>query len=225
MNPSFSPTGRWAFCRRLDDGSGMSREAHVPFCEGLGVRFPRATHLITLCRTERDAKEALRRLEFLMERLGLELHPNKTQLVNLKEGKEGFDFLGFHHRKVRSWRYHKYYLQRWPRHKAMKAIREKIRSIVGHRRVLNWSLREVIDALNPVLRGWGNYFSVGNSSRQFQKIDSYVQERLFLYLSKKHAKSGRGWSTRWRHIDFRAEGLYHLSGTIRWHIYTVNALG
>ena len=194
-------------------------------CQGIGVLVRYADDLITLCRTERDAKEALRRLEFLMERLGLELHPNKTQLVNLKEGKEGFDFLGFHHRKVRSWRYHKYYLQRWPRHKAMKAIREKIRSIVGHRRVLNRSLREVIDALNPVLRGWGNYFSVGNSSRQFQKIDSYVQERLFLYLSKKHAKSGRGWSTRWRHIDFRAEGLYHLSGTIRWHIYTVNALG
>ena len=48
MNPSFSPTGRWGFCRRLDDGSGMSREAHVPFCEGLGVRFPRATHLLIM---------------------------------------------------------------------------------------------------------------------------------------------------------------------------------
>jgi len=194
-------------------------------CEGIGVLVRYADDLITLCRTKRDAKEALRRLELLMKRLRLQLHPDKTRLVNLEEGHEGFDFLGFHHRKVRSWRYQRYYLQRWPRRKAMKAIREKIRSIVGHRNVLNWSLREVIDALNPVLRGWGNYFSAGNSSRQFQKIDSYVKERLYLYLSKKHAKSGRGWNTRWRHIDFRAEGLHHLSGTIKWHTYTVNVFG
>lgn len=107
----------------------------------------------------------------------------------------------------------------------MKAIREKIRAIVGYRHVLNRSLREVRDALNPVLKGWGNYFSVGNSSRQLQKIDSYVQERLYLYLSKKHAKSGRGWNSRWRHIDFRAEGLHHLSGTIKWHTHAVNVLG
>jgi hypothetical protein len=37
-----------------------------------------------------------------------------------------------------------------------------------------------------------------------------------LFLSKKHRKSGRGWATRWRHIDFRSEGLYHLSGTVSW---------
>lgn len=140
-----------------------------------------------------------------MGRLGLQLHPDKTRLVNLRGGEEGFDFLGFYHRKVRSWRYNKYYLLRRPGRKAMKAVREKVRSVVGSRRGLHRSLKEVISELNSILRGWGNYFSVGNSSQQFQKIDSYVQERLFLFLSKKHAKRGRGWSTRWKHINFRAE--------------------
>ncbi len=128
-----------------------------------------------------------------MERVGLRLHLAKARLVNLMEGREGFDFLGFHHRKVHSWRYRKKYLQRWPGRKAMKAIREKVRTIVGARRRLKEGLREVIGELNPVLRGWGSYFSVGNSSRQLQAVDSYVRERLYLFLSKKHHRSGRGW--------------------------------
>jgi hypothetical protein len=107
----------------------------------------------------------------------------------------------------------------------MNAIREKIRVIVGKRQRLDRSLREVIGELNPVLRGWGNYFAVGNSSRQLEQIDDFVRERLYLFLSKKHGRSGRGWDTRWRHIDFYAEGLYRLVGTIRWHRYNVNALG
>ena len=107
----------------------------------------------------------------------------------------------------------------------MKAIREKICAIAGERQRLDRSLKEVIDELNPVLRGWGNYFAVGNSSRKFHEIDSYVRERLYLFLSKKHGKSGRGWDMRWRGIDFRGEGLYQLTGTIRWHNYSVNALG
>ena len=98
----------------------------------------------------------------------------------------------------------------------MKAIREKVRAIVGPRSRLPRDLREVIDEVNPVLRGWGNYFRVGNSTKHFKQVDSYVRERLYLFLSKKHGKSGRGWRQRWKRIDFRQEGLYQLSGTVRW---------
>lgn len=194
-------------------------------CQDIGVLVKYADDLLILCRSKMKAQEALRRLNLVMDQLGLELHPDKTRLVSLRNGQEGFDFLGFHHRKIRSWRYNKYYLQRWPGRKAFKAVRDKIRSVVGSRQGLHRSLKDVINELNPILRGWGNYFAVGNSSRQFQKIDSYVQERLMLFLSKKHAKSGRGWGTRWRQINFRAKGLYYLSGTVRWHCYNVNALG
>ena len=132
----------------------------------------------------------------------------------LQGGREGFDFLGFHHRKVLSWRYKRYYLQRWPRPRAMAALREKVRERTG-RRYTPRSLRDVIRDLNPILRGWGGYFACGNSARHFSTMDSYVRERLYLFLSKKHRRSGRGWGQRWQHIKFRAEGLYFLSGTVR----------
>jgi hypothetical protein len=57
----------------------MSREAHVQFCESLGVRLPGATHLVAMCRTESQAREALRRIGLVMNRLGLTLHPAKTR--------------------------------------------------------------------------------------------------------------------------------------------------
>jgi group II intron reverse transcriptase/maturase len=190
----------------------------------LGVLVRYADDLVILCCNERDAREALRRLKITMERLGVKLHPDKTCLVDLREGREGFDFLGFHHRKVRSWQYGKHYLQRWPSRRAMQALTEKIRATAGKRQRLDRSLQEVIDELNPILRGWGTYFAVGNSSRKFQEVDSYVRERLHLFLSKKHGRSGRGWGVRWRHINLYAEGLYRLTGTIRWHTYSANAL-
>jgi len=193
-------------------------------CRHVGALVRYADDLGVLCRSEADAREALRRLGIIMERLGLKLHPSKTRLVNLKEGKEGFDFLGFHHREVKSWRYGRCYLQRWPGRKAMKAVREKIRAITATPQGLRRSLKDVIAGVTPVLRGWGNYFRVGNSSRHFQLIDMYVLERLCLFLSKKHRKSGRGWGQRWRHINFREEGLHQLVGTSRRHKYPVQAL-
>jgi RNA-directed DNA polymerase len=194
-------------------------------CGQVGVLVRYADDLVILCRREKDAQEALRRLGIVMERLELKLHPTKTRLVNLSEGREGFDFLGFHHRKIHSWRYGRKYLQRWPGHKAMKSIREKVRAIAGARQHLKESLKDIIDELNPVLRGWGNYFAVGNSAKQLNAVDNYVKERLCRFLSKKHQKSGIGWAVRWKTINFRQEGLYQLSGTAKRHIYPMNTAG
>ncbi len=194
-------------------------------CRGIGVLVRYADDLVILCRTEGDAREALRRLGIVMERLGLRLHAEKTRLVDLRQGREGFDFLGFHHRQVRSWRSRRYYLQSWPGRRAMGAIREKIRAIVGARHWLNWSLEEIIGELNPILRGWGNYFGLGNSTKQLRAIDSYVKERLGLFLSKKQGQTGRGRVKRWREIDFRKAGLHRLSGTVRRYTGTAYAGG
>ena len=80
-------------------------------CKKIGVLVHYADDRAVLCRSEELAQEALRRLNIVTDRLGLALHPEKTRVVNLWDGKDGFDFLGFHHRKVRSWRYKRYYLQ------------------------------------------------------------------------------------------------------------------
>ena len=74
----------------------MSGDVHVRFCESRGVRFPPATHLVVLCSSRSQAEQARRRATAILGDLGLELHPDKTRVVDLREGKEGFDFLGCH---------------------------------------------------------------------------------------------------------------------------------
>ena len=86
-----------------------------------------------MCRTESAAREALRRIGLVMDRLGLTLHPAKTRLVDLRRGKEGFVFLGCMIRKRRSIqrnpRWH--FMQRWPSPKATKKLRERVREITS----------------------------------------------------------------------------------------------
>ena len=74
----------------------------------------------------------------------------------------------------------------------------------------------VVEYLNPVLRGWGNYFRAGNSARQFSRIDSYVHERLAILASVKHGRTGRNWTTRYNGAWFRRLGVYTLTGTVRY---------
>src|SRR5215475_7525888 len=85
--------------RRLDDKSRMSREVHVRICERLGVKLPRATRLVIVCRSKTEAERALETVRWIMGKLKLTLHPTKTHVVDL--GREGFEFLGFHFHKRR----------------------------------------------------------------------------------------------------------------------------
>ena len=180
------------------------------------VRY--ADDFVVLCRTRADAEAALAIIRGILDGLRLQLHPEKTKLVELGIGKEGFDFLGCHFRVMRSCFRGKSYLFRWPSQRAMKALRAKIRALTSRRR---WAgmrdVREVIALLNPVLRGWCNYFRTGNASRHFTAIDDYVRQCLTRLIGSK-----RGWQRRpfhlktWSHRRFVQDfGLYKLLGTIR----------
>jgi RNA-directed DNA polymerase len=185
-------------------------------CRQLGQLVRYADDFVIVCRTEADAHEALRRVGVILARLGLAFHPDKTRLVAVRDGRQGFDFLGFHCRKVESWRWRgKRYLQRWPSRRAMQRIRARVKAITAPRHRLPEPVKPIVTELNAVLRGWGAYFRVGNAGRQFVQIDSYVYERLALFLSKKTGRSGRRWKAHTRD-SFRALGLYHLSGTGAW---------
>ena len=188
-------------------------------CRHLGELVRYADDAVVLCRSKADAEESLRRLGLIMDRLGLKLHPDKTRIVELGLGKQGFVFLGCYLRIVLSHFKGREYLFRWPSPRAMKSIRAQIRELTDRRR---WAglkdIRQVIDLLNPVLRGWGNYFRTGNASRKFQEVDRYVNERLVRLL--RHVRS---WRRRpfslpeWSPARFAAElGLYRLVGTIRY---------
>lgn len=131
---------------------------------------------VIICKRKRDAEEALQAVEQILLRLKLTLHPTKTQIVSIEEG-EGFEFLGFHFQKVRSTRSGKPAPMNWPGHKAMKAIRGRIGQLTN-RSWMKVTLTEVVENLNPVIVGWRNYFRIGNSTRKFQQLDSYVRKRL-----------------------------------------------
>src|SRR5204863_9869395 len=133
----------------------------------LGQLVRYADDFVIACRTEAEAREALGRVEVILARLKLTLHPEKTRVVYLGDGRQGFDFLGFHCRKLESWRYRgKRYLQQWPSRRAMQAVRDRIKAITAPRHRLPGSVQQIVDELNRLLRGWGAYFGVGNSSRQ-----------------------------------------------------------
>src|SRR5213596_1555999 len=146
----------------------------------------RPTLLVVLCRRRADAEEARRRVEFLLQYLGLEAHPEKTRLVDLGWGKESFEFLGCRLRKRRSVRYPgRMFLQRWPSPRSMRRVRARIRELTDARHDGVKDVRELIARLNPVLRGWGNYFRTGNATRKFNQIDHYVRQRLGLFLARR----------------------------------------
>jgi RNA-directed DNA polymerase len=184
-------------------------------CRGLGQLVRYCDDFVILCKTEGQAREGLRRVGLVLDRLGLSLHPEKTRVVFVGDGREGFDFLGFHCQKVESWRLPgRRFLWMWPGRRAMERVRERIKAITAPRPRLLEPLQRLIAEINPVLRGWGAYFRVGNSSRQFTQIDSYVCERLALFLSKKARRSGRNWKDRYTWAFFKRLGMYRLTGTL-----------
>ena len=154
--------------------------------------------------------------------LGLALHPDKTRVVDLREGAEGFDFLGWHfHARMsgRLWEQRgiiRYYLHRWPSQRSMKRARQRVKALTG-RNMVGMELAAIIDRLNLFLRGWGNYFRTGNAAEKFVSLDRYVAWRLKRLLIKKRGRNLRpGQADRWHYKWFHDQGLHQLMGTIRY---------
>ena len=187
-------------------------------CSELGALVRYADDLVVMCRTEAAAKEALRRLGLIMERLGLELHPDKTKLVDLTTGKEGFEFLGCRIRKRRSVLRapRRHYMQRWPSPKAMKSLRRRVHELTGASRSGVSDIREIIASLNPLLRGWGSYFRTGNAEREFNRMDGYVYERLRRWHWRRGGQRARHRHAAWPPERYHEMGLYRLRGTVRY---------
>ena len=159
----------------------------------LGTLVRYADDFVVLCATKPQVEEARRRVGRVLTRLGLELHPEKTRTVDLSRGREGFDFLGCHLRKRLSgpiWertRRRVFFLQRWPSQRAMTRVRARVRGLTARARC-HEDLRGVIAEVNPVLRGWGQYFRTGNATAKFIQMDRYVEDRLRALLV---ARAGR----------------------------------
>ena len=183
-------------------------------CGQLGKLIRYADDFVAMCRTESAAREALRRIGLVMDRLGLTLHPAKTRLVDLRRGKESFVFLGCTIRKRRSIqrnpRWH--FMQRWPSPKATKKLRARIREITSKRQS-GKDVKQVIAELTPVLRGWGNYFRTGNADREFNRMDTYVVRKLRRWQRR---RGGQRPTKRppFTYQQLYGMGLHRLRGTV-----------
>jgi RNA-directed DNA polymerase len=181
---------------------------------GIGVLVRYADDLVVMCRTEAEARRALDLLRALLADLGLAPKEAKTRLVHLTEGGEGFDFLGFHHRWVRSRRPANRsvtFLARWPSRKAMGHARQRLRELTGRDRLAR-SVEDTVAAMNRYLRGWMGFFRYGNSARQFDLITHHARTRLAILVAGR-----RGWSTARGWVVVRRSGwlgLVSLRGTV-----------
>jgi len=189
---------------------------------GVGELVRYADDGVVLCRSAAQASAALVAVGEILTALGLRLHPDKTRIVDLREGREGLDFLGCHFRarmSGRLWEQRgivRYYLHRWPSQRAMKRLRSKVRVRTGRNRV-GRDVREVIADLNPVLRGWGNFFRTGNAAAKFRQLDRYTVTRLRRLMVKKRGRNLRpGQVLEWNEDWFNGHGLHRLRGTIRY---------
>ena len=167
----------------------------------LGKLIRYADDFVIICRTRQDAETALQTVEQIMDILKLTLHPTKTRVVDM--GQDGFDFLGFHFHKKKSKKSNKLLPYNWPAPKAMKAVRSKIH-LITERKSLSNPLSEVIKFLNRVIRGWRNYFRIGNCTLKFQQLDRYVRYRLEQWVRSKQGSRGH-----WNEHAFRALLLQH----------------
>ena len=189
---------------------------------GTGELVRYADDFVVLCSTRSQAEEAQRRANTILGGLGLSLHPDKTRVVDLRKGNEGFDFLGCHVRARMSgkvWeqkRVIRYYLHRWPSQRSMKRARARIKALTDRSQV-GQQLPDVIRRLNLFLRGWGNYFRTGNAGGQFVSLDRHVAWRLKRLLVKKRGRNLRlGQASVWTRTWFHDQGLHQLMGTIRY---------
>jgi len=182
---------------------------------GTIVRY--ADDFVILAATRARAEQAQALAAAALAPLGLRLHPDKTRISHLARGGEGFDFLGFHHRMRKSVKWKgRWYLHQWPSQRALKSIRSKIRERTD-RRYAGRDLNLVVKlSLNPVLRGWGAYFRIGNSTRKFAQIDNYVRLRLARLASVKYGLSGINWGNRFDLAWARSLGIHELVGSVRY---------
>ena len=172
---------------------------------GMGRLIRYCDDFVIVCRSRRQVELARRYIEGFLRRLKLTLHSGKTHCVRLDRA--GFDFLGFHFKKLPSKRTGRLVPYAWPSQKAMKVIRVRIRELTRRRR-LHVDLNELVSSLNQLICGWRGYFKVGNSTKKLATLDRYVRFRLWLFLSRRQGNRGRLLPEAFRHWVSKSGMVY-----------------
>ena len=156
---------------------------------GILVRY--ADDTVIICKNKKSANHALALLQYIMGKLDLKLHPVKTKIVCMWDGKEGFDFLGMHHRRMttetrQGSRFQETY--QYPSRKAMKKMKTAIKSSVNSRNLLVAREDDLIKNLNPKIAGWKNYYTTKTSDKWMQALDWYIICTFTRWYNKKHQR-------------------------------------
>jgi RNA-directed DNA polymerase len=163
------------------------------------VRY--ADDFVILCRTEAEARDALRQVAAWVAENGLTLHPDKTRVGDSRQSGQGFEFLGYRFEAGR----------RLVRKKSLKALKDKVRARTIRSR--GDSLERIIGDLNPMLRGWFGYFKHATPAL-YGVLDGFVRRRLRAILRKQDKRPGIGRCEadhrRWPNAFFAAHGLFTL---------------
>ena len=146
-----------------------------------------------------------RRLREEFAKLGVEINEEKSRMVDLSKG-ESFAFLGFEYRRILS-RKRKWRVQYVPRLRKRTALLAKLREIFH--RYVSQPVGRVIEQINPVLRGWVNYFAVGHSSRCFSFVKDWVERKVRRHLMRARQRPGFGWNRWSRTWLYEKLGLFH----------------
>jgi RNA-directed DNA polymerase len=145
-----------------------------------------------------------RRLLEELAKLDLRVNEEKTRLVDLTRN-ESFGFLGFDFRRVKTLR-GKWGVRITPRMKARTALLRKLKEVF--RRYQSQPVDRVIELINPILRGWVNYFRVGHSSRCFGYVKDWVEKKVRRHLTRARKQPGFGWDRWSREWLYRCLRLY-----------------
>jgi RNA-directed DNA polymerase len=175
-------------------------DAHMHACGYRMVRY--ADDFVVLCADAAQAQAALHEVRTWVQANGLTLHPGKTHVGDCRIPGQGFDFLGYRFEAG----------QRRVRKKSRQKLFERIREHT--RRTRGENLTKVIAELNPLLRGWFNYFKHAHRMT-FSIVDGFVRRRLRAMLRKQQKRPGRGHTRadhqRWPNAFFAEHGLFTLT--------------
>lgn len=156
-------------------------------------------------------KKAERRLREELSRLQVKLNLEKTKIVEMEQG-ETFSFLGFEYRLIQM-KKRKMVLIR-PKKKKVQDLITKVREHLNSRR--NQNVRQMIKELNPILRGWVNYYRIGHSSKDFSFIRQWVERKVRRFVRKSQGRKGYGWKEWSSQVVYEDWGLYN-DYRIRYH--------
>jgi RNA-directed DNA polymerase len=181
------------------------------------VRFPRVTHRLVTCKSRSEAVSALATARRILEKLGVTLHTEKTRVVHVRQG---FEFLGYKIKrgsqklKLSPEKIQSGVVQgdlyAYPREKSISHFMEQLRQRT--RRKAPVCMKELIEDINPVIRGWGNYYCKAHVRKLFHRLDGWIVRRIWSHRRKRWRNTG--WKELPETILYGEMGLVNLISLI-----------